>query len=386
MRKFLTIVIFFVSLGTLYAQKYSILVTDVIFNNATQDEKTKLTYIIRNELSSIPFFSLISRNASLSYINNGKKILINRVIFTDMVSDILYKNDIDFGFVTNIEKNENLNVTLSLIDSTGPIIEETFSIPHNEKAFEDAVKSALVKILSTVSLPVNEKDNPYEYEEMVFIPAGPAIIGSFNGDPIEAPQRTVYVASFYIDKYEVTNLQYKQFIDATGRKAPENIVNHDYTIWKNGTFPEELANHPVVNVTWYDAKAYCEWRGKRLPTAVEWEKAARGPYGNIYPWGNEYFEGFANLYQKGESYVNRRTVPVGSYDMSKSYYGVYDLAGNVWEWVDDTYITPDSKTPKKLAKGGGWGYNGNRYTARASFSLLLDPTYTSNCLGFRCAK
>jgi formylglycine-generating enzyme required for sulfatase activity len=389
MRKFLTIVIFFVSFGTLYAQKYSILVTNVIFNDAPKEEKTKLTFIIRNEISSIPFFSLVSRNAQLTLNNlnnNGKKIFINRNMLIEMVSDILYKNDIDFGLVTDIVKNEKLNVTLTLIDATGPIFEESFSISHDEKAFEDAVRSALVKILSTVSFPVNEKDNPYEYDEMVFIPAGPAIIGSFNGDPIEAPQRTVYVASFYIDKYEVTNLQYKQFIDATGRKPPENVVNPDYTIWKNGTFPEELANHPVVNVTWYDAKAYCEWRGKRLPTAVEWEKAARGPYGNIYPWGNEYFEGFANLYQKGESYVNRRTVPVGTYDMSKSYYGVYDLAGNVWEWIDDTYITPDKKASKKLAKGGGWGYNGNRYTARASYSLILDPNYTSNCLGFRCAK
>lgn len=391
MKKILLFVLFFCLLSKTYAQKYSILVPDIIFNSASSNLKTRLTFIVREEVASHPILSLVNRSASINLALpkfNGKNNYLNKNILADYISDALFKHEIDFGLITEINQIENKNwdVSLLLVDSTGIIFEDNFNIPGNEKSFEDAIKSAMAKINSTIYFPKNEEENPYEYDEMVFIPAGPAIVGSFNGEPFEAPQRTVYVQAFYIDKYEVTNSQYKQFVDATGRKPPVNVINPDYTVWQNGTFPEELANHPVVNVTWHDAKAYCEWKGKRLPTAIEWEKAARGPYGNIYPWGNEYFEGFANLYQKGESYVNRKTVPVGTYDMSKSYYGVYDLAGNVWEWVNDSYIDSTQKTVKKLAKGGGWGYNGNRYTARASYSLMFDPDYTSNCLGFRCAK
>ncbi|MCX7770135.1 MAG: formylglycine-generating enzyme family protein [Proteobacteria bacterium] len=389
MKKFLVLFLFFTFISSSYAQKYSLLIPDIIFYNQPQEFKTKLTYIMREEVSSLPYFSLINRNTTLSSLSiktNGKKYF-NKQQYIDDISETLFKNEIDYAFITIInEENSKWNINFLIIDFAGIIYEDYFQIEGNEKAFEDSIKALIAKVNSIIYFPKNENDNPYEFEEMIFIPAGPAIIGSFNGEPIEAPQRTVYVNSFYIDKYEVTNSQYKQFIDATGRKPPTNVVNPEYTIWQNGNYPEELANHPVVNVTWYDAKAYCEWKGKRLPTAIEWEKAARGPYGNIYPWGNEYFDGFANLYQKGESYITRKTVPVGTYDMSKSYYGVYDLAGNVWEWVNDTYNDKNSNTLKKLAKGGGWGYNGNKYTARASYSLIFDANYTSNCLGFRCAK
>ena len=390
MKKFLVFVFLILLTKTVHSQKYSIFVTDIISNNLPSDDKTKLTFIVRKELAYLPYFSLINRNVNIipiSLKHNGTKYF-NRHQFLDDVSEALFKNEIDYAFITELYTKENnkWNVNVSIIDSEGILFEDSFLIDNNDKSFEDSIKALVAKINSLIFFQINENDNPYEFEEMIFIPAGPAIIGSFSGEPIEAPQRTVYVNSFYIDKYEVTNSQYKQFIDATRRKPPENTINPDYTVWQNGTYPEELANHPVVNVTWHDAKAYCEWKGKRLPTAIEWEKAARGPYGNIYPWGNEYFEGLANLYQKGESYVNRKTVPVGTYDMSKSYYGVYDLAGNVWEWVNDTYIDKNTNSLKKMAKGGGWGYNGNKYTARASYSLIFDANYTSNCLGFRCAK
>lgn len=390
MKKFLIIFFLCFLIDEVNAQKYSIFVTDIVANSLQSDDKTKLTYIVRKEVALLPYFSIINRSTNIlpnSYKSYSKKYF-NKNQFIEDVSEALFRNDIDYALITEINSTEDKkwNVVVSIIDSEGIILEDSFLVEGNDTAFEESIKALMAKINSLIFFQNNEKDNPYEFEEMVFIPAGPAIIGSFSGDPIEAPQRTVYVQSFYIDKYEVTNSQYKQFIDATGRKPPVNTINPDYNVWQNGTFPEELADHPVVNVTWYDAKAYCEWKGKRLPTAIEWEKAARGPYGNLYPWGNEYFEGFANLYQKGESYVNRKTVPVGTYDMSKSYYGVYDLAGNVWEWVNDTYIDKNINSLKKLAKGGGWGYNGNKYTARASYSLIFDANYTSNCLGFRCAK
>src|SRR3990172_5037164 len=113
-----------------------------------------------------------------------------------------------------------------------------------------------------------------------------------------------------------------EFITVTAAPAPP--------YWTQRAYPEGKASHPVTNVTWYSAGIYCVWAGKRLPTEAEWEKAARGPGGNKYPWGNEYDEKKANLF-KG------KTVPAGSFETDKSYYGVYDMGGNVMEWTDSWY-------------------------------------------------
>lgn len=394
-RKLFSIVLIFLFFCVEFvnAQKYSIIILDVNSPEELSIDKLKLTYLIRENIASNEYFSVINRNTSNNLIKmsangNGFYYIKKNRDKIDYISDVLIANNIDFALHSDIEKKGNKYILKTILQNyEGPLLFFNEEFDMDEKLIEEKIIETIKKINESLTLNENDNENPYEFDEMVYIPGGKAIIGSFNGEADEAPQREVYVAGFYIDKYEVTNAQYKRFVDATGRKPPENVVNPEYTVWKNGTYPEELAYHPVVNVTWYDAMEYCKWAGKRLPTAIEWEKAARGPYGNIYPWGNEFFEGYANLYIKGISYEKRKTVPVGTFTKSKSYYGVYDMAGNVWEWTDSSYSNNNtSNSNKKIAKGGGWGFNGNKYTARASYNLYFTPDYTSNCLGFRCAK
>jgi formylglycine-generating enzyme required for sulfatase activity len=238
-----------------------------------------------------------------------------------------------------------------------------------------------------------------EIEGMVFIPSGEFIMGSEEQD-IEAlgkefglrtgrlyddekPLRKVYLKGFYIDKYEVTNIQYKAFIDALTLPAPYG--------WEKRMYPDGRGDHPVVNVSWFDAHLYCTWAGKRLPTETEWEKAARGPGGNRYAWGNEYDEKKGNI-------GTHATAPVGSYKEDKSPYGVYDMAGNVMEWVDDWYGPyPGNTIPSKdygehyrVLRGGTAGIEGHYVLgsifSRASARHYYIPTEGGDDAGFRCAK
>lgn len=144
------------------------------------------------------------------------------------------------------KKGNKYILTLTLQNYEGPLLYFSEDVEGDEKLLEDKINNIIKKINESLTLNENLNENPYEFEEMVYIPAGKAIIGSFNGEVDEAPQREVYVGGFYIDKYEVTNAQYKRFVDATGRKSPENVVNPEYTIWKNGTYPEELAYHQLL--------------------------------------------------------------------------------------------------------------------------------------------
>jgi formylglycine-generating enzyme required for sulfatase activity len=189
------------------------------------------------------------------------------------------------------------------------------------------------KVLAKMNINLGKKEETpntiidKDGAEMILIPAGEFIMGSpeGEGDDDEHPQHNVFLNAFYIDKYEVTNAQYKQFMDATGHKAPG--------YWDNERVNQP--NQPVVGVTWHDAVAYARWAGKRLPTEAEWEKAARGIDGRKYPWGNEWD---GSKWSSGSgSVVYKSAAPVGSFPEGTSSYGVMDMAGNVWEWCADWY-------------------------------------------------
>jgi len=223
-------------------------------------------------------------------------------------------------------------------------------------------------------------------EDMVFVPAGPFLMGRDDGPDDERPARTVYLDAFYIDRTEVTNTQYKAFCDSTRRLYPDNPTwDHNYFL--------EKPDSPVININWEQATSYCEWAGKQLPTEAQWEKAARGAEGRVYPWGNEYVEGRANM-AEGDAF--RRAAPVGSFPEGASPYGALDMTGNVWEWCadwfDHTYypVAPDSNPtgpdgPKPWRSVRGGGFSSPPSDAVASNRSKHVPDGIIHHLGCRCA-
>jgi len=225
---------------------------------------------------------------------------------------------------------------------------------------------------------------------MVLIPAGEFTMGDdASGNAESRPAHSVYVDAFYIDKYEVTNEMYDVCAYAVECRRPKqsgSVTRSTY--YSNPVF----ANYPVIYVDWKMAKQYCEWRGARLPTEAEWEKAARGTDERIYPWGNEKLDcSYANL----TSCVGD-TTPVDQYESGQSPYGVYGMAGNVLEWTSTLFkLYPYSATDgredpdapgKRIARGGSWhSFGGNSGNARADTRLELAPEYYGAYVGIRCA-
>jgi formylglycine-generating enzyme required for sulfatase activity len=272
---------------------------------------------------------------------------------------------------------------------------------------------------------------------MVLVPTGPFLMGSSATEidtalqrqssirleqlADERPQHTVTLAAFYIDAYEVTNARFQQFVQATGYRTDAErdnggafYVNGQWEPanggnWRTpqgpGSHLEGLDNHPVVYVTWYDAEAYCQWADKRLPTEAEWEKAARGIDGRVYPWGNTLVGTEVNFCDRRCSHYGRDntvddgvrySAPVGHYSAGQSPYGVYDMAGNVWEWVADGYSTtyyqqsPVENPPGPLEnnrvvfRGGSW--LSGPVSLRTANRTGEPPTFRDAEIGFRCAK
>ncbi len=343
---------------------------------------------------------------------------INSIIGHDVV---VYKNKIYSinGSVSKIEKEEILpeKETSRRAPETSPFWrkklskEEKLVIPflivfliifsivvlENKKGAKTAVRSDL-----TGKAAADSGLKPQD--DMILIPAGVFLMGSTEEQALEAwrqndggwrkedylseyPQRKIFLDDFYIDKKEVSNSDYKMFVEATGRAAP--------SLWNDQTL--NLPNQPVVGVNWNDANEYCQWLGKRLPTETEWEKAARGPDGRIWLWGNTWDPAKSN-HGKGTGYGFdendgwKYTAPVGT-EMGVSPYGALNMAGNVYEWVaddynaypgNDKYIQSDFGKGFKGIKGGAYtdGISEQRPASRAGYQ----KDYKDVDIGFRCAR
>lgn len=211
---------------------------------------------------------------------------------------------------------------------------------------------------------------------MVYVPGGEFTMGRDDGDEYERPAHKVTVQPFFIDQYEVTNEDYAKFVKATGHRAPSN--------WVNGNYPAGAARKPVTGVTWDDATAYARWAGKRLPTEEEWEFAARGTDGRIYPWGNDWSAGLANA--EGAS---NGTVDVGTYK-GTSPFGASDMVGNVWQWTASKLTAyPGGSIPTQAAANlkviRGCTYACKSSQATATYRRgwpAIGADYTNT--GFRC--
>ena len=242
-------------------------------------------------------------------------------------------------------------------------------------------------------------------EQTVKIPAGPFARGtnSMKSDVQNRPEHIVNLPEYEIDKFLVTNSQYARYVAQTGQRVPLN--------WSDGRFPPEKVMHPVTMISWFDAKGYCGWMGKRLPSEAEWEKAARGDDKRRWPWGNVMDTARLNTY-----YNVGATTAVDTYKNGVSPYGVYDMAGNVLQWTEEDFnpypksdasgsifkgkkqiVSDDPNDRKKkvakfietedkykVMRGGSW--KGDPFSTASYHRSYSWPHMTSDFYGFRCAK
>jgi formylglycine-generating enzyme required for sulfatase activity len=264
--------------------------------------------------------------------------------------------------------------------------------------------------------------------EMILVPAGNFTMGGGTGaESDELPAHSVYLAAYYIDKYEVTNAEFGAFIGAGGYNIAalwslEGWAARTSANWTQPAYWGQDAyrsgpgwpGFPVIGVSWYEAEAFANWVWKALPTEAQWEKAARGTDARLYPWGNETdnlgaranYSGSGDPYESGSSQIT----PVGFYDghehllppfqtiSSPSPYGGYDFAGNAWEWVHDWYSssyysTSPTSNPQgpstgssRVLRGGSWSYGTTNLRCAERYSGASPPTSRINNYGFRCAR
>ena len=245
--------------------------------------------------------------------------------------------------------------------------------------------------------------------EMVLIPAGEFIMGSEEGFNDEKPVHTVYLDGYYIDRLETTNAEYQRCVEAGACEPPHrgDCDVPDTLAWliyyPNYYENPEYADHPVICLNWYHAVDYCEWRGARLPTEAEWEKAARGPDGQLYPWGDEPpSPEKLNFLWPEVTFEQRplyRPAAVGSYPAGASPYGVHDMLGNVYEWVQDVYaphyysVSPyenptgptEDEGSWRIARGGSFWNQAYRTRAANRNNAFLPADLAHFDAGVRCA-
>jgi formylglycine-generating enzyme required for sulfatase activity len=283
--------------------------------------------------------------------------------------------------------------TVKIVPTDTPVPPPTLApTPSPTRASTPAAEAATPEEeaeTGTEAEPEPEAEAQPEAEEMedsgmVAIPAGEFVMGSGQGD--EEPAHTVFADAFEIDVSEVTNAEFAQFVEETGYQTDAE-KSGDPSPWR-AYFQNGKDRYPVVKVSWNDAQAYCDWAGKRLPTEVEWEKAARGTDERVYPWGDEWDVAKVNSKESGF----RGPVTVGSFSEGVSPYGAMDMGGNVWEWTDSWYQGYPQTTfnsnyfgeTYKVLRGGGWF--SEQEQVRTTKRNANSPGAANDDIGFRCVR
>jgi eukaryotic-like serine/threonine-protein kinase len=295
-----------------------------------------------------------------------------------------------------LERTRMLSTTAKLASAFVPTVTSTHT-----PTFTLTLELSLMPMITpaaTATIGIGSTlTRPADGMVMVYVPAGEYLMGSTNLDTMahidEKPPHTVYLNDYWIDRTEVSNAMYAQCVSAGGCKPPYSSFfstlynSYNWSYYNNSQYD----NYPVIYVNWNDAVLYCNWAGVRLPTEAEWEKTARGTDGRIYPWGNS---SPSNDLLNHDSYS---PAAVGEYPTGASPYGALDMAGNVWEWVNDwygdTYYSQSSESnPQgptsgnhRVLRGGTWNAF-DETDVRASLRNGRDPTYSFNDVGFRCAR
>jgi formylglycine-generating enzyme required for sulfatase activity len=224
---------------------------------------------------------------------------------------------------------------------------------------------------------------------LLYVPAGEFTMGSNDGSDDEKPVHTVNLDAYWIDQTEVTNAMYAKCVEAGACQPPSHTDSSTRSSYYDNS---DFDDYPVIHVDWNQAGSYCEWAGRRLPTEAEWEKAARGADARTYPWGNN--DPTADLLNFNGNVGD--TTKVGKYPGGAGPYGAYDMAGNVWEWVNDWYDslyyehssslnpTGSSTGEYRVLRGSSW--NLNYSSARSTFRYWSKPSSSHYLVGFRCSR
>jgi formylglycine-generating enzyme required for sulfatase activity len=306
-----------------------------------------------------------------SISSNFRKFAIGGIILISILCVLFAGN----YFLKNLPVSETPEITSTKIATTSTIQPTT-----------TATKS--LAISTTTKLNIGSTDVGNDGMLLMYVPAGEFTMGS-DSDSDEQPIHQVHTEAFWIDQTEVTNAMYARCVNDNQCDPPNNINSDTHESYFGNS---EFDDFPVIYVSWEDAKAYCQWAERRLPTEAEWEKASRGTDARIYPWGNaEPKDSLLNFNQNiGD------TTEVGSYPQGASIYGTLDMSGNVWEWVNDWYDSTyyqnsPSSNPLgpstgeyKVLRGGSWYDSDN--SVRSANRDGSNPTYTNSNIGFRCSR
>ncbi|MBZ0257261.1 SUMF1/EgtB/PvdO family nonheme iron enzyme [bacterium] len=401
LQRLLIIALLLVFISVSYAQPNQppplLVITDLrtLGDEASIAEAQVFSDFIRNEVEKTGVYRIISRNSMLSilkakqfkypcfelpcFVRMGRLLgadwilaghLHRRAGFVELT---LRTIDVKRGVIvktvyrnppTLSEKQLLGEWGLGLISEVLDIKDEAFNAAPEQDAAANKIPDAVLN----------------KYPGMIYIPAGQTIIGSENGDRFEQPIHPEEIPAFYINKYEVTNQEYYEFVENQSHRPPLH--------WIDGQIPIGKEKHPVSWISFEDAEAYCKWKGGRLPTEFEWERAARGNEMRVFPWGNKFDPELANTWES-----NREdTAAVGSYPFGASPFGVHDMSGNVFEWTSSFFKPyPGSKAKlegaqktHRILRGGSWNFES--YYARCAHRMARPGGERSRSFGFRMVR